>query len=109
MKGGNRYQAAVTSVTSKEVLVIIRETYKHPSQAGTVSFPSRSGNDYRMYMPNQVLDYEIGDSDSDELGREMIKDWSDDDTEPGDDEAFTPVYHRIINSDSSDDISADDY
>ena len=27
-----------------------------------------------------------------------VKDWSNDDTEPGDDEAFSPVIHRIINS-----------
>ena len=26
----------------------------------------------------------------------MVKDWSDDDTEPGDDDAYTPVFHRII-------------
>ena len=25
-----------------------------------------------------------------------IKDWSDDDTEPGDDEAFNPIVHRVI-------------
>ena len=28
----------------------------------------------------------------------VLKDWSDDDTEPGDDEAFTPAFQRIVNS-----------
>ena len=28
----------------------------------------------------------------------MFKDWSSDDTEPGDDEEFTPEVHRVINS-----------
>ena len=38
---------------------------------------------------------------------DTAKDWSSDDTEPGDDEAFTPVIHRIINPDS--DESDEDY
>ena len=36
-----------------------------------------------------------------------VKDWSNDDTEPGDDEAFSPVIHRIINSPGED--MDDDY
>ncbi len=38
--GGNRYEAAVTSVGEQELNVIIREVYKHPSQSGVVWFPS---------------------------------------------------------------------
>ena len=34
----------------------------------------------------------------------IVKDWSDDDTEPGDDEAFSPVIHRIINTDDDEDF-----
>jgi hypothetical protein len=30
-----------------------------------------------------------------------VKDWSDDDTEPGDDAAFASVVHRIVASDGS--------
>lgn len=105
MNGGNKYEANVTSAGVQELLIIIRETYKHPAQAGIVSFPSRGGADYRMYMPNAGGDF---DDDGDEaLTGPMAKDWSDDDTEPGDDEAFTPVFHRIINS--SDENSDDDY
>ena len=35
----------------------------------------------------------------------VLKDWSSDDTEPGDDEELTPEVHRVINSsDDRDDI-----
>ena len=41
VRGGNQYEAAVTHASAQELTIIIRETYKHPSQAGIVSFPSR--------------------------------------------------------------------
>ena len=34
VRGGNQYEAAVTSASAQELSLIIRETYKHPSQAG---------------------------------------------------------------------------
>ena len=108
VRGGNQYEAAVTSAGSKDLTIIIRETFKHPSQTGIVSFPSRAGSGYRVYVPGSVLAYGDDEPQSDTLGGRIIKDWSDDDTEPGDDEAFAPVLHRIINSSSDDDDLADD-
>ena len=108
-KGGNLYEAAVTSVEEFELVIIIRETYKAPAQSGIVSFPSRGGADYRVYVPSAVMGYEVGEDDDEEreLAAVAVKDWSDDDTEPGDDEAFAPVVHRIINSPTVD--IADDF
>ena len=109
-KGGNLYEASVTSVEERELAVIIRETYKTPAQSGIVSFPSRSGADYRVYVPSAVMGYEVSDGDDEEreLAAVAVKDWSDDDTEPGDDEAFSPVIHRIINSPAADIAGAGD-
>ena len=103
--GGNRYEAAVTSATERELIIIIREVYKHPSQGSVVSFPSRGGPGYQRFVPNGAVDYDLADSELDDAKRALMKDWSDDDTEPGDDDAFTPQFHRII-SDSDDN---DDY
>ncbi len=99
-RGGNLYEAAVTSVEESELAIIIRETYKTPAQSGIVSFPLRGGADYRVYAPSAVMGYEVGDGEEEELelAAVAVKDWSSDDTEPGDDEAFAPVIHRIINS-----------
>ena len=107
INGGNEYEATVTSTSVQDLSIMIRESYKHPSQASIVSFPSRSGGDYRVYLPNAGLTYEDNEPDSEALSGPMNKDWSDDDTEPGDDEAFTPGFNRIINS--GDDNSDDGY
>ena len=95
IRGGNRYEATVTSTQQQEVVIIIREVHADPSQAGIVSFPSRSGSDYRVYLPGTVLGNETAGEDAEALPK-GFKDWSDDDTEPGDDDAYTPVLHRII-------------
>lgn len=109
VRGGNQYEAAVTSASAQELTLIVRETYKHPSQAEIVSFPSRSGANYRVVVSGSVLGYGEDEPSADAPIGRIIKDWSDDDTEPGDDEAFAPVIHRIINSSSSDDDMSDDY
>ena len=95
MKGGNRYEGAVTSVGEQEITVMISETYKHQSQAGVVSFPSKDTGNDRVYLSNAVLTG-LADDEPSDTQHMVIKDWSDDDTEPGDDDAFTPVFHRII-------------
>ena len=41
IQGGNRYAAAVTSVQEQGLVVMIKETYQHRSQHGTVSFPNK--------------------------------------------------------------------
>ncbi len=98
LDGGNRYEAAVTSVGERELTILIRESYRHPSQVGVVSFPATSGSGQKVYVPPTILGYEIGEDDTDDVERVAVKDWSDDDTEPGDDEAFSPVLHRIISA-----------
>ncbi len=96
IKGGNTYEATVTSVGEQELTIIIREAFKHPSQRGIVSFPSRSGANYRVYVPTTLLGSDVSEEEADDTEPVAVKDWSDDDTEPGDDDAFTPVFHRII-------------
>lgn len=96
-KGGNRYEAAVTHVGQQELTVIVREVFKHPSQSNAVSFPQKSDRGYQVYLPNTVLGYEA-DGDAEDSGVVEIKDWSNDHTEPGGDDAFMPVVHRIVNS-----------
>ena len=109
MVGGNRYEATVTSAGERELTVIVREVFQDPSQAGTASFPSRGAADYRVYLPGTALGYELGDEDGQEVDLSVLKDWSDDDTEPGDDAAFSPVVHRIINTEDEGSQRKDDF
>jgi tetratricopeptide (TPR) repeat protein len=53
MKGGNRYEAAITNLHEDEVRIIIREVFAHPDNFGKVSFPGSSGSrtgDIRPYL-----------------------------------------------------------
>ena len=103
VKDGNRYDAAVTSVGERELTVIVREVYEHPSQARVVSFPSKSAGGYRQAMSGSVPGFDASDDETERIRSLVVKDWSDDDTEPGDDDDFSPVIHRIINPSEDDD------
>lgn len=103
---GNRYGASVTSVGEQELTVMIREVYRHPSQAESVSFPSRGGV-YGVYLPPGLPGYEV--SEDERQQSVAVKDWSNDDTEPGDDDAFSPVVHRIISADEETVVEGDGF
>ncbi len=64
LEAGNRYTAAVTSVGERELRLIIRETYQHPSQRGRLSFPPKtSAAGYRAYTRDSVLRYGLDDEE----------------------------------------------
>lgn len=72
MKGGNRYEAAITTVDRDEVRVIIHEVFADPSNFGKVSFPgstaSRPG-DVRPYIKGTPLRYD-DEEESEEVEEE---------------------------------------
>ena len=98
MRGGNRYEAAVKSVGERELAIMIREVFQHPSQVGAVSFPSRDSarRGYRGSLIGVTTGVGAGKGEVAQYETVAIKDWSSDDTEPGDDEAFSPVLHRVL-------------
>lgn len=58
MGGGNRYEAAITSVSDHQVKVIIRETYQAPELVGRLSFLSRSEPGIRPYIKGRLVRYD---------------------------------------------------
>ena len=61
IKGGNRYDAAITTVDRDEVRVIIHEAFASPANFGKVSFPGTSGGrpgDVRPYIKGTPLRYD---------------------------------------------------
>ena len=95
VEGGNTYSANITSAGEDGVTVIIRETYRHPSQSNKASFPAKAG--VLGDIPMAALGY--GLNDVGKLGD--LKDWSDDDTESGDDEVFSPMIPKILSGEGS--------
>ena len=55
MVGGNKYIAAVVSSHEDKMLVIIREIYQEPSQAGRLSFPPKGLEEVRPYAGDKIL------------------------------------------------------
>jgi hypothetical protein len=80
IEGGNRYAAAVKSVTDSDAELIIKEIYRDPSQT-RLSFPAVGGDASRPYIRESLL--RLGDDDDDDV----VED--DTDTEDWDGEAET--------------------
>ena len=61
MRGGNRYQAGVTSVDGNQIKLIVRETYQDPHFAGKPSFPMRRKREveFRPYAKQSLLSREV--------------------------------------------------
>jgi hypothetical protein len=104
MAGGNRYEAALKETDEGQVTLLIREVYQHPSQIGVVSFPISAGSSAKTTgsgaKKSGAASAVTGEPNSADLRRMGgVKDWSNDDTEPGDDEVFSaPDVQRFINS-----------
>ena len=75
--GGNRYDAAITTIheAGGEVLIMIREVFTHPANFGKVSFPTQGASSpgIRPYMKGSAVRYddedevEEADEDSEEV------------------------------------------
>ncbi len=61
MRGGNRYQAGVTSCDGNTVKLIVREIYQDPRFAGKPSFPMRRKREmeFRPYTKESLLAREV--------------------------------------------------
>jgi len=60
MQGGNEYKAAVINLDSDQVYVIIRETFRHPTQKQYPSFPPpRTIEEIRPYLKDSMVKREI--------------------------------------------------
>ncbi|HLF05022.1 MAG TPA: hypothetical protein VI855_07370 [Dehalococcoidia bacterium] len=79
LDGGNQYAAAVIGVNDRGISVIIRETFRHSSQQGVCSFPSRSKDEHRVYLGEDVLRY-VDDNEPEEDEEEgLVKEKEEDD------------------------------
>ena len=74
METGNKYEAAVISVDRQEASIVIWETYHHPNNGKSCSFPSRIREGQPSYLKDAMLRYDI-DSDLEEEDEEMAAEW----------------------------------
>lgn len=109
IEGGNRYEATVTRVGESGMMVIVNEVFRNPSLSEATSFSPKLVSDQKTYLNAPATRYSQGVESSTEVNRTGMKDWSDDDTEPGDDDAFSPAIHRIINPEDEEAEKDDEY
>ncbi len=83
IEGGNKYEANITSIAENEVSIIINEVFRSVSQVNTPSFIKKSES--ISLIPNATIGYTLND----ETKFADMKDWTDDDTETGDETIFT--------------------
>lgn len=68
ISGGNRYTAAIAQAESRQVRLLIREIYQHPSQRGRISFPGKLGEGTAIYSNLRYEDYSDEMIDDDDSG-----------------------------------------
>jgi hypothetical protein len=85
MRGGNRYQAGVTSCDGNAVKLIVRETYQDPRFAGKPSFPMRRKREveFRPYTKESLLAREVEVFPEDEDEETVVETPVSDDLEEG--------------------------
>ena len=81
MQGGNRYAAAVKSVGDSQADVIIKETFRDPSQT-RLSFPAVAEG-VRSYTRESLLRYDNDEEDEELLEEETEQEDWDSESEPG--------------------------
>jgi len=81
IEGGNEYEAAVIGVNDRGISIMIRETYRHPSQQNACPFPSRGKEEQRVYVGDEIL-RSIEESSLDDFEeREVLVDTSSEESE----------------------------
>jgi len=99
--GGNKYAAGVKSLGDSQVELIIKETFRDPSQT-RLSFPATGGEGVRAYTRESLV--RMGDDDDGEIEEETEdEDW-DGEAEPGDGNTVTfSSFQNTIERDVDDD------
>ena len=115
MRGGNRYQAGVTSCESNTVKLIVRETYQDPHFAGKPSFPMKRKREveFRPYTKESLLAREVEVFAEDEEEANLVEGTpSTEGVEEGmhavEDEAEPLDFSEDADSDSDDDEDEDE-
>lgn len=75
MGGGNRYEAAVTSLGEGQMKIMVREVYQSAAMAGRPSFPSKTDPGFRAYIKDSIIRYGLDDDEDLVDDDEESTDW----------------------------------
>jgi hypothetical protein len=109
MRGGNRYQAGVTSCEGSTVKLIVRETYQDMHFAGKPSFPMKRKREveFRPYTKESLLSRDVevfaGDDDEEVLVEAVVGDDIEEGMHAVEDEAEPIDFSDEADADGDDD------
>jgi tetratricopeptide (TPR) repeat protein len=114
MEGGNRYESFALGISRQSLRVLIRETFKDPSQATKLSFPEQVRKTQELMRERELLfqreegdfifrDDEDGELDDDHSGADRDADPDDDDDRDTDASAYVD---DSVNADDDEDRDA---
>jgi tetratricopeptide (TPR) repeat protein len=83
IQGGNRYVAAIKSVSDLGAEVIIKEIFRDPSQT-RLSFPATSSESVRPYTRETLLRYDIDEEEEETEEEAESEDWESEEGEVSD-------------------------
>jgi hypothetical protein len=83
MQGGNRYAAAIKSISDLGAEIIIKEVFRDPSQT-RLSFPASSEAGVRPYTRETLLRYDIDEEEEETEEEVESEDWDGEETEASD-------------------------
>jgi tetratricopeptide (TPR) repeat protein len=92
VNGGNKYEANITSIDGKNISIIINEVFRSSSQANVPSFMKKS--ETMSSIPNVTIGYTLNDDSK----FANMKDWTNDDTESGDEAVFSANIPEFISA-----------
>jgi tetratricopeptide (TPR) repeat protein len=72
MHGGNKYDAAIIGVNNHGISIIIREIFRHRSLHDVCSFPTRTKEEHRVYLSENLVRY-VADDDLDDEEEAVIE------------------------------------
>jgi tetratricopeptide (TPR) repeat protein len=103
MEGGNQYAAAVKSLTDDDVEVIIKETYRDPSQT-RLSFPATGTESSRAYIKESLLRLNADDEEGEVVDDDSeSEDWEGSDSGEGDSNVSLTTMEEADSDDGDDD------
>ncbi len=70
IEGGNKYEAAISSLDNNRLKVFVRETFQHSTQIGKHSFPTKIAEDFQPHVKDALLREGEEESSEEEEGEE---------------------------------------
>ncbi len=100
IQGGNRYEAAITRLSAREVSIIIREEYQHPDQRAITAFPTHK-DPLLAHAQAALQDMDLPEEEED-ADNSPAPEWDEDSDDDGDAAPRATIVSSGVDDEESD-------